>query len=63
MMNKLSRNLVLAWFAVALAACSQLVLYGSTLLLGLALQLPGAPPAVCGCVPDELHEIWTTRED
>jgi erythromycin esterase len=30
---------------VALVACSQAVLYGSTLLLGRALQLPGSPPA------------------
>jgi hypothetical protein len=31
---------------VALVACSQIVLYGSTLLLGRALQLPGWPPAI-----------------
>ncbi len=31
---------------VLLLACSQLVLYGSTLLFGQALELPGWPPAV-----------------
>lgn len=31
---------------VLLMACSQLVLYGSTLLFGQALELPGSPPAV-----------------
>jgi len=31
---------------VALTACSQAVLYGSTLLLGRTLQLPGSPPAI-----------------
>lgn len=31
---------------VALVACSQIVLYGSTLLLGRALQLTGWPPAI-----------------